>query len=81
MGEKDVERKIDEFGAKVEKWVSSLPLAVRLLGDTVCLGVTVYVVAWVLSYFRLFGLTSPNTWAFRTWAYTLLAILVISIIY
>lgn len=81
MDEKDVERKVDEFGAKADNWASSLPLPVRLLGDIICSGVTVYIVAWIIFYFGLFGLTSPNTWAFSTWAYILIAILVISVIY
>ena len=43
MDEKNIERKIDDFGAKVDKWYSSLPLAVKLLGDIICLGVILYI--------------------------------------
>ena len=81
MDEKNIERKIDDFGAKVDKWYSSLPLAVKLLGDIVCLGVIVYIVAWVVSYFDLFGLTSPDTWTLHTWVYLLIVIFVIGVIY
>jgi len=81
MDEKNMERKIDDFGAKVDKWYSSLPLAVKLFGDIVCLGVILYVVAWVVSYFNLFGLTSPNTWTWHTWVYLIVVIFVISFTY
>ena len=61
MTEQNIEKKVDESVAKFESWYATLPLAVRVLGDIVCLGVSIYLLAWAVAALGLFGLTSPNS--------------------
>ncbi len=71
MKEEDLEKRLDESVAKFESWYARLPLVVRVLGDIICLDLTVYIVAWVSSSVGLFGLSSPNSWPLSTWGYIL----------
>ncbi len=81
MKEQGLEKKVDESVARFETWYASLPLAVRLLGDIVCLGLVVYVVAMVASAIGLFGLPSPNTWALSTWGSVMAVCVFVGFIY
>ena len=71
MKEGYIEKRVDESVAKLESWYAGLQLAVRVLGDIVCLSLTIYIVAWVSSKLGVFGLSSPNSWPLSTWGYIL----------
>jgi hypothetical protein len=71
VNEDDLEKRVDESVAKFESWYARLPLAVRVLGDILCLGLIIYVVAWVASSLELFEISSPNAWAWSTWGFIL----------
>jgi len=81
MKEENLEKRIDEKAAAFEGWYARLPLVVRALGDVICLGLTVYIVAWLCSVFGLFGLSSPNAWNLSTWGYILGACFLVGLVY
>ena len=81
MKEENPEKRVDESVAKFESWYARLPLVVRVLGDIICLDLTVYIVAWVSSSVGLFGLSSPNTWALSTWGYIIAVSAALSLVY
>ena len=81
MKEEDLEKRLDESVAKFERWYARLPPVIKVLGDIICLDLSVYIVAWVSSSVALFGLSSPNTWALSTWGYIIAVSAALSLVY
>ncbi len=81
MSGKDIEERIDRSVAKFESWYARLPLAVRLIGDVICLGVIIYLVALLLASLGVFGLTYPHTWTIGSWGTVLLVSVALSVVY
>lgn len=81
MSTKDFEERIDKSVARFDRWFAHLPFGVRLIGDVICVGFFIAIVAWLLASLGLFGLTSPFSWSISSWGYVLLVSVALGLLY